>query len=666
MKTKPRYLTKSRFKLALDCPTKLYYTRNPKYENASEMDSFLQGLAQGGFQVEELARMYYPNGKAILGEDWNYDNLAERTATLLQQEDVTIFEAAFLIYGLFIRVDILEKKGNNIKLIEVKAKSIDSTSHEIFLKSNGSLSGWDSYLYDVAFQQYVINRCYPDWKVKSYLNLVDKSKQTTVNGLHSHFKIVPNTDLRTGVAVTPGLQREDLGASILALIPIEEEIEFIHTANPHDPERTFEEMIIYFKEHYETNTKIHTRIGGKCKGCEFKNNDPEPGQESGFHECWMEELPKLRPDLSPLSRKRINDPKTYDVWNNPASKALAEHRFFMDELTQADVKNNPGVNGMSRSDRQWTQIEQTITKDTTITVDIENLRQEMSEWRYPLNFIDFETCAVAIPFTAGMHPYEQLAFQFSHHIVYEDGRIEHKSEYINLEIGAFPNFDFLRALKNSLEQNDGSIFRYHNHENTIVNVIYNQLIHSNEPDKEELFAFVESIAHPTSSSLRRYEPGARDMIDLQRTVVRNYYHPQTGGSNSIKAILPAILDSSDFLKAKYTQPIKDINLTSLNFKEEYVFLTLDDGIPVNPYTVLPPLFEGISNEALEDAIDNARGEVRQIADGGAALFAYAHLQDTTVSNLERSETRAGLLRYCELDTLAMVMIYEHFKELCDA
>ena len=87
--TKPRYLTKSRFKLALDCPTKLYYTRKKQYEDTSETDSFLEGLAQGGFQVEELARMYFPDGIAILGEDWDYDKLAARTQELLQQENVT-------------------------------------------------------------------------------------------------------------------------------------------------------------------------------------------------------------------------------------------------------------------------------------------------------------------------------------------------------------------------------------------------------------------------------------------------------------------------------------------------------------------------------------------------------------------------------------------------
>ena len=167
--TKPRYLTKSRFKLALDCPTKLFYTRKDEYENLSETDSFLQGLAQGGFQVEELARMYFPEGIAILGEDWNYSALAERTAELLQQENVIIFEAAFLYEGLFIRVDILEKKGNSVKLIEVKAKSIDGESHVTYITAKKTFKGGMlPYLYDVAFQQYVIQKCHPKWKIKAY------------------------------------------------------------------------------------------------------------------------------------------------------------------------------------------------------------------------------------------------------------------------------------------------------------------------------------------------------------------------------------------------------------------------------------------------------------------------------------------------------------------
>ena len=48
---------------------------------------------------------------------------------------------------------------------------------------------------------------------------------------------------------------------------------------------------------------------------------------------------------------------------------------------------------------------------------------------------------------------------------------------------------------------------------------------------------------------------------------------------------------------------------------------------------------------------------------GAALTAYGKLQYTNMSEKERLAIKYSLLKYCELDTLAMVMIYERFKEL---
>ena len=68
-----------------------------------------------------------------------------------------------------------------------------------------------------------------------------------------------------------------------------------------------------------------------------------------------------------------------------------------------------------------------------------------------------------MPFNKGRSPYEQVAFQFSHHICYADGTIEHASEYINTIAGEFPNFKFIEALKNSLNNDSGTIFRFVSH-----------------------------------------------------------------------------------------------------------------------------------------------------------------------------------------------------------
>ena len=52
----------------------------------------------------------------------------------------------------------------------------------------------------------------------------------------------------------------------------------------------------------------------------------------------------------------------------------------------------------------------------------------------------------------------------------------------------------------------------------------------------------------------------------------------------------------------------------------------------------------------------------EIAQGGAATTAYARLQFEDLAPAERQNIEAALLRYCELDTLAMVMICEAWRE----
>ena len=557
-----------------------------------------------------------------------------------------------LINGLFIRVDILVKKGNKLRLLEVKAKSVSAGDHESYLNSKGNKlkGGMDLYLYDVAFQKYVIQACHPEWQISSYLKLVNKDAATSVEGVHQCFKVVADSHLRTGIEKKPGLTREDLGDSILCEINIDAEVNLIQNQNPLDETRGFEEMINFFRKNYREDQKIFLGIGGHCKACEYKAEEISPGVKSGFHECWEEELN--------LSIAEIDEPKIYDVWYNPARKLLEEGKYFMKEISVEDFTVKPEAGKLSRSERQWLQMEKTINKDNTPYFDLENLKAELSSWKFPLNFIDFETTAVALPFFKGMRPYEQLAFQFSHHIVYEDGRVEHFNEYLNTGPNRFPNFDFMRALKQSLESNDGSIFRYHNHENTIVNVIYEQLQNSAEPDKEELMTFIESISHNTGKNAKSWK-GQRDMIDLQKTVVHYYYDPMTGGSNSIKAVLPAVLQSSKYLQQKYQKPLAEIGIRSKNFEPVHIFLRLEHGKAVSPYKALPPVFDNWDSDKLEQITES----IPEIADGGAALFAYQKLQFPDLIPEEREAINNALLRYCELDTLAMVMIYEYFREV---
>ncbi len=52
-----------------------------------------------------------------------------------------------------------------------------------------------------------------------------------------------------------------------------------------------------------------------------------------------------------------------------------------------------------------------------------------------------------------------------------------------------------------------------------------------------------------------------------------------------------------------------------------------------------------------------------IQEGGAAMTAYAKMQFASITETERNHIIKGLLKYCELDTLAMVMVWEYWNNM---
>ena len=171
----------------------------------------------------------------------------------------------------------------------------------------------------------------------------------------------------------------------------------------------------------------------------------------------------------------------------------------------------------------------------------------MSAWKYPYHLIDFETSTVALPFYQGMRPYEPIAFQFSHHILGQDGTVAHADEFLCVEPGDFPNYKFVRALMTALSTDNGAVFMWSPHENTILTHIAEQLAEDpNRPDDaDELIDFIKGLI----------TGGDREMVDLCKMAEKTFFHPDTKGSNSIKKVLPAVLNVSKVLKETYSKPI---------------------------------------------------------------------------------------------------------------
>lgn len=655
-----RFLTKSRFKLALECPTKLFYTKKPKEYNDTKLsDIFLIALAEGGFQVGELAKMYYSGGVNI--DELDHIKSIEITDQYLRETDVIIYEGAFCYENLFVRADIVTKKGRHINLIEVKAKSIDPSSESFLNSKNFIATKWAPYLYDIAFQKYVIQRAKPDFIISSYLMLADKSKRATVNGLNQKFLIYEESG-RIHVSTNGDVKTEHLGDQILTSINVDEIIDRIYggTDRPEKPANSFEDLIKSYSYYYENDKKFGSSLGAKCGKCEFKNSAAQnsEGLKSGFQECWQE--------FGRLANKDFKSPSILDLWDfRRKDEYISKGVYYLEQLKRNDLESKVTkksmIVGLSRIDRQELQVKKAIEKDDTHYIDLDGLRGVMRLCKFPLHFIDFETTSVAIPFNIYRKPYEQIAFQFSHHVITSKGEIEHKGQWINSDQGLFPNFEFVRALKSQLENDAGSIFRFAAHENTILNCIYVQLQESEEADKLELCNWIKTITHSKSDSTESWK-GERDMIDLREWVLKYYYNPATKGSNSLKYVLPAIIKSSEYLKNKYSQPIYGNTIPSLNFKEHrWIIVDEQNEVIDNPYETLPTIHDGISNDQLDNIMTD---EDAGIFDGGAAMMAYAKIQFTEMTKEERQRIIAALLRYCELDTFAMVMIWEAWNNWC--
>src|SRR4029453_3447444 len=185
------YLSKTDFKIARTCATKLYY-KKLGYPSVRDEDEYLQFLADGGYMVEAIPKLCYPDGIEFDFDVGPDESAAETMRLLRAQESITLFEARLLSGQRLARVDILRKQGNTFELIEVKAKSVDTSIRQNpFRGSRGKISSeWQPYLEDVAFQYGVLRQLFPEAKIVPYLCLADKPKTTGIPSLFSNFEFI--------------------------------------------------------------------------------------------------------------------------------------------------------------------------------------------------------------------------------------------------------------------------------------------------------------------------------------------------------------------------------------------------------------------------------------------------------------------------------------------
>lgn len=663
----PYMLTKSKFKIGLECPTRLFYhNRSSEYDNQNVENPFLDSLAEGGFQVGEMAKFLLsknPIQSDFTIKERNKEEVLDITASRLNNaEHIAFAEAGFEFDGCYVRVDLINKRGNQIDIFEVKSASI-SEDEEFFNSKTGEIDmNWSSYLLDVAFQYYVVKNVLEEkgYQVTPHLILVNKLQIVKKDGLNQFFQISSPDGLTKEVEVNATFDdiKEDL--DLLSVRDVSQEVNWLfeqkNNQKIYGNKGSFEKLVEHLKYVNLIDQEwVKSPVGSHCKNCPFysKNNQNKCGRSLCFSKHEWDTGSKSLNEI--FSNKLI-----LELWlgkgGSHLSKELWEHNIpFIAELDKNAFERDRKLEhvGFTPSERRQIQIQLESDLSVGYRFNREAFEELKIDWEWPLNMIDFETNTSALPFFKGMRPYQTVAFQFSHHTLDKDGEIRHINQWLSFEAGRYPNFDFVRKLKNSLSINHGTIFRYATHENTVLNQIKQELQLSQEIDKDELIDFIVDITEEKSG--KNKIQGDRNMVDLLEVVLSTYYGHSAGGSNSIKYILPAIIQDVPFLKNKYSQLGlygRGKKIDSLNF-EQHIWLTKESNW--NPYKTLPLIFK--------DDVRKGSGSILNVADGGAAMNAYTLLQFQGLTESERNAYKLALLRYCELDTMAMVMIIEGLMEL---
>src|SRR5690349_17252630 len=533
--SRARTLSKSDFILARDCPAKLYFRENG-YPDARQGDAYLAMLADGGYMVEALAKARYPDGIQLdYGRDVTRD--FARTRAALEAPNVTLFEATLLVGRRQARVDILEKRGNVLRVIEVKAKSFDGTEHARQVAQNRSgvfltkkqpyrvNSDWDEKLADLTFQVVLLEQVMPGFVIQPVLALVDKSKATGLDNVPGYFELVrrPSSDgtMRLHTGRYTGSAEDLVQLDLVTEVDVAREVAIMHDE--------IAELALRFEARLDAEFEAHTvgvELGSHCDKCEFRTPGNTP---SGFGQCWGD-LAGAEPHL--LDLYRVGTAKAPDG-TRLVPYMLGRHSASLLEapvegLNQED--HNPGGNAA----RQRRQIE--CTRDGSTYVGPE-LRAKIEALQGLIHFIDFETSRLALPYHRGMRPYGLVTFQWSAHTAHTlGGPLEHREWLNNVEI--WPNQSFAESLRAAIGD-EGPVLTWSHFEESTLRQIVADLAHFGR-DVPDLVHWMTDVFE-------------RRIVDLHDWARCDYYHPGMGGRTSIKVVLDALWRSDAIMRRQFLE-----------------------------------------------------------------------------------------------------------------
>ena len=270
-----------------------------------------------------------------------------------------------------------------------------------------------------------------------------------------------------------------------------------------------------FMQEHDSDNPPESHLGKNCF-------DPYP---CAFWDYCTRDLPK---------------PNVFDVsgmWKSVQFRKYDEGKVSFEDLENEDL--NPKYS--EQIDFELNEREPKINKDA-----INNILDNLN---YPLYFIDYESCQYAIPELEGTKAYQQIPFQYSLHIIKEEGApIEHTEFLAEVD-----DDNLIRTFAESMIRDmpeDGSVIVY----NKAFEATRNKEIGKMYPDLKP--------------EMDRFNANMVDLMVPFRN--RDYYTKEMEGSYSIKKVLPALFPNDPELD------YSELSLIHKGDEASNAFLSLKD------------------------------------------------------------------------------------------
>lgn len=614
-----KYFTKHLFRAGVQCPAKLYYYAH-RYPQDDRIRPFIEHAGYNKHQLKMLIHGHYPQGTRI--NETSYEVAARETNSQLKASDVVLFDAVFIHHRRVAKIPLFVKVGQEARLYFIQSKVINPNKHRLANHHGKLHKKWKQYIYDAAYQLYVIKQCYPELNFSCHLLLPNKNA-------------VANADKLNQIIQQPGAQFDE---ELLHEVDISGYVKNVleNRANSLLPDgSSFSETLDKLSTDYFSEDWHPVEVGLKCRDCEFRiaQQQVEKGQQSGFTNCWN--TVEAAPEFS-ASAAHVFDLIGPGVSQWAGQNIFLQKNIPADELPDLKSITHP-QNAFTHKQRQALQVMQAKRKEVPEEIVKDTVFEELDRWKYPLHFLDFEAGNYAVPIRKGRSPYHLVVFQFSCHTMRKDGSLSH-FEWVAEGQNPYPNYELVRQLKQIPDIREGTIIQYSNFERSALKKIGSELQNEMEQidDTRQLIKWLETIIRRHDSNNSR----GPHLADLSRLVKRYYYNSNMADSLSIKDVVQSVLTVSDALKAGYQKPYRGSNFEGMQWwqwdeKKEEV---------KNPYQLLRSLQPGV-----------------KVGRGTEAMVTFGKILSDSLRDEQKKRALNALLKYCELDTLAMVMIVQHWQ-----